>query len=78
MYKRQIKTVIPLESSSVLMDCINSGCVVPDLNRFEKEIIYTLRKMSIEEIANIPDVSEGLEFSIKKAANSCNNINRCV
>lgn len=70
-----IKTVIPLESSSVLMDCINSGCVVPDLNRFEKEIIYTLRKMSIEEIANIPDVSEGLEFSIKKAANSCNNIN---
>lgn len=70
-----IKTVIPLESSSVLMDCINSGCVVPDLNRFEKEIIYTLRTMSIEEIANIPDVSEGLEFSIKKAANSCNNIN---
>ena len=70
-----IKTVIPLESSSVLMDCINSGCIVPDLNVFEKEIIYVLRKMSIEEIANIPDVSEGLEFSIKKAANSCNNIN---
>ena len=69
-----IKTVIPLESSSVLMNCINSCCVVPDLNCFEKEIIYTLRKMSIEEIANIPDVSEGLEFSIKKAANSCNNI----
>ena len=70
-----IKTVIPLESSSVLMDCINSGCIVPDLNCFEKEIIYTLRKMTIEEIADIPDVSEGLEFSIKKAANSCNNIN---
>ena len=70
-----IKTVIPLESSSVLMNCINSGCVVPDLNCFEKEIIYTLRKMSIKEIANLPDVSEGLEFSIKKAANSCNNIN---
>ena len=70
-----IKNVIPLESYSILMDCINSGCVAPDLNCFEKEIIYTLRKMSIEEIASIPDVSEGLEFSIKKAANSCNNIN---
>ena len=70
-----IKTVIPLESYLILMNCINSGCIVPDLNCFEKEIIYTLRKMSIEEIANIPDVSEGLEFSIKKAANSCNNIN---
>ena len=70
-----IKNVIPLESYSILMDCINSGCVAPDLNCFEKEIIYTLRKMSIEEIASIPDVSEGLEFSIKKAVNSCNNIN---
>ena len=70
-----IKTVIPLEAYLILMNCINSGCIVPDLNYFEKEIIYTLRKMSIEEIANIPDVSEGLEFSIKKAANSCNNIN---
>ena len=70
-----IKNVIPLESYSILMDCINSGCVAPDLNCFEKEIIYTLRKMSIEEIFNLPDVSEGLEFSIKKAVNSCNNIN---
>ena len=70
-----IKNVIPLESYSILVDCINSGCVAPDLNCFEKEIIFTLRKMSIEEIFNLPDVSEGLEFSIKKAVNSCNNIN---
>lgn len=70
-----IKTVIPENSYPVLMDCINSGHIVPDLNCFEKEIIYTLRKMNIEEISNLPDVSEGLEFSIKKAANSCNTIN---
>ncbi len=70
-----IKNVIPLVSYSILMDCINSGCVAPDLNCFEKEIIFILRKMSIEEIFNLPDVSEGLEFSIKKAVNSCNNIN---
>ena len=70
-----IKTVIPENSYPVLMDCINSGHIVPDLNCFEKEIIYTLRKMNIEEIYNLPDVSEGLEFSIKKAANSCNTIN---
>jgi len=33
-----------------------------------------LRKMSVEEIANLPDVSEGLEFAIKSAANQCNSI----
>ena len=69
-----IKTVVPKNSYSILVDCINSGHIVPDLNCFEKEIIYVLRKMSIEEISNLPDVSEGLEFSIKKAANSCNTI----
>ena len=30
--------------------------------------------MDIKEIANLPDVSEGLEFTIKNAVNSCNNI----
>jgi len=30
--------------------------------------------MPIEEIAELPDVSEGLEFAIKNAANSCNSI----
>lgn len=69
-----IKDLVPSSSYSLLMSCLNDGCIVPDLNIFEKEIFYILRKMAIEEIANLPDVSEGLEFSIKKSANSCNNI----
>ena len=39
-----------------------------------REIIYNLRQMSIEEIQELHDVSEGLEFTIKKAANSCNSL----
>ena len=31
--------------------------------------------MNLKEIANLPDVSEGLENSIKNAADSCNTIN---
>lgn len=34
--------------------------------------------MSIAQIADLPDVSEGLEFSIKNAANSCNTINEFI
>lgn len=30
--------------------------------------------MTISEIAQIPDVSEGLEFAIQNAANSCNSM----
>lgn len=73
-----IKSLVPSSSYSILTNCLNDGCIIPDLNVFEKEIIYILRKMSIDEIANLPDVSEGLEFSIKKAANSCNTINELL
>ena len=50
------------------------GNMVFDIQRFEKEIFYILRKMSIPEIAELPDVNEGLENTIKNAANFCNNI----
>lgn len=39
--------------------------MVLSLAKYEKEIIYALRKMTVEEIADLPDVSEGLQFAIK-------------
>ena len=39
-----------------------------------EEILYKLRSMTLSEIANLPDVSEGLENSIKNAASSCNTL----
>ncbi len=70
----KIKNLLPNSTYSILMENINNKHIIRDLDIFEKEILYTLRKMSIEEIAKLPDVSEGLEFTIKNAANSCNNI----
>ena len=69
-----IKTLVPFDTYSILIENIRNGHIVEDLNVFEKEIIYVLRKMSIEEISNLPDVSEGLEFAIKNASDSCNSI----
>lgn len=69
-----IKNLVPSQTHSILMENINNGHFVPDLQVFEKEIIYVLRKLSIEEIANLPDVSEGLEFAINNATNVCNNL----
>ena len=34
--------------------------------------------MSVEEIAKLPDVSEGLENSIKNAADSCNTLEELI
>lgn len=67
--------VIPKETYKILYNSFQKGHYVKDISRFEKEIIYTLRKMNLAEIANLPDVVEGLEHSIKNAANSCNTLN---
>lgn len=69
-----VKKLMPAPSYNILTENIKHGKIVNDFSVFEKEIIYTLRKMSVQEIANLRDVSEGLENLIKQAANSCNNL----
>lgn len=70
-----VKKLLPKESYSILVNNIKQGHFISDLSVFEKQIIYNLRKMDITEISNLPDVSEGLEFALKNAANSCNTLN---
>ena len=71
---KNIKGLLPKPSFEILNSNIKYGKLVNSIKIFEKEIIYTLRKMSVQEIANLQDVSEGLENLIKQAANSCNNL----
>ena len=74
----EIKGLVPESTYSILLESIKNKHIVLDLNIFEKEIIYVLRKMSIEEISELPDVFEGLEFNIKNAVNSCNTIDELI
>ena len=69
-----MKKLLPEPSYDVLIKNFKQGNIVPDLSVFEKQIIYNLRKMSVSQIAELPDVSEGLEFAIKNAANSCSTL----
>lgn len=66
--------LLPKVSYDILTDEIKRGHSVNGINIFEKEIMFTLRNMTVAEIANLPDVNEGLENTIKNAANSCNNL----
>lgn len=73
-----IHKVMPLSSFNILDGCIKSGEYVSDISIFSKIIIYKLRTMSIEEIRKLPDVSEGLEYTIKKAAGLTNNFEELI
>ena len=70
----EIRKVVPKNTYEILNKEHELGNIVLDLSNYEKQIIYNLRKMSVAEIAELPDVSEGLEHSIKNAANFSNNI----
>lgn len=73
-----IRKAVPKASYRILGEELKQGHYVIDLAKFEKEILYTLRKMTQEEIADLPDVSEGLDVSIKNAANSCNTLEELI
>ena len=75
---QEIKQFIPKESFDVLDKKIQNGEFICGLHKFEQAIIYKLRTMSLEEIAMLPDVNEGLENKIKKASDSCNTISELI
>lgn len=74
----EIKNVVPENCFDFLMQKITNNEMVLNLSAFEKQILYRLRMMSIEEIADLPDVSEGLEFSLKNASISCNSLSSLI
>ena len=73
-YFGDMRKAMPNSSYMLLGRELKKGHYVIDLSKFQDEILYILRKMTIEEIKDLPDVSEGLENAIKNAANSCNNV----
>ncbi len=73
-----ISKVMPRSAYLLLGEELKKGHYVIDIARFEKEIIYNLRRMSTEEISKIPDASEGLENSLKNAADSCNTLEELI
>ena len=76
--KDKLKEVLPKSSFDLLRKKIKTGEYVKGLEIFEKEIIYILRRMTITEISNLPDVTEGLENRIKTAAHEAQNLNDLI
>lgn len=73
-----IKACVPEASYEILKEKKAKNQMVFGINTFEQAILYKLRCMSLEDIAMLPDVNEGLENKIKKASNSCNDLTTLI
>ncbi|MBE5820683.1 MAG: nucleotidyltransferase family protein [Clostridiales bacterium] len=71
---KDVSKLMPKNAYKILNEQNKYGKAILDLNAYEKEILYKFRIMSVDEIKNLQDVSEGLENKIKDAANSCNEL----
>lgn len=70
----EARKVIPAKSYSILLNNLRQGTYVLDIIAYNDEILYKLRNMTVNQIANLPDVSEGLEYLIKDISNKTNNL----
>jgi predicted nucleotidyltransferase len=73
-----LKGVMPKVIYYFLMEQVKRGKWVSDISVFDKAILCNLRKMSVKDIAELPDVSEGLEYAIKEAAGMVHTIPELV
>ncbi len=65
---------VPEYTKQIINENLSNGHIVKSIKQYEKEIIYTIRKMSFEDLTDIPDLSENLVKKFKNAASSCNTI----
>ncbi len=70
----EIERFIPNSSFKIMNDERIAGRLPADLERCERAIIANLRGMSKDEIAELPDISEGLENRIYKAVRSASSL----
>ncbi len=71
---KKIHRLIPFETYDLIEEKLSKKDYITDLSVFEKEIIFNLRRMSLEEISKLQDVTEGLENKIKHAVNNYTNL----
>ena len=75
---KSIRKVVPQTTYDLIKEKAKLGQLVSGIGHYSNQIIYNLRKMSLDEIANLADVSEGLENVIKLASMRTSNIYEAI
>lgn len=70
----RIRNTMPSKSLSILEEEISMGRAPIKVDSLEQAILYKLRTISVEDLRNIYEISEGLEFRFKEAAIHCGTL----
>lgn len=75
---KSIRKVVPQTTYDLIKQKAKLGQLVSGIGHYSNQIIYNLRKMSLDEIANLADVSEGLENVFKLASMRTSNVYEAI
>ena len=75
---KSIRKVVPQTTYDLIKQKAKLGQLVSGIGHYSNQIIYNLRKMSLDEIASLADVSEGLENVIKLASMRTSNVYEAI
>lgn len=73
-----LQDVMPKESFDILSTELLSGKQPMNIEKYEKEIFYILRRSLANDLFELADVSEGLENVLKKASNETTEIEKLI
>ena len=73
-----LQDVMPKESFDILNTELLSGKQPMNIEKYEKEIFYILRRSLANDLFELADVSEGLENVLKKASNETTEIEKII
>ena len=71
-----VKSFIPESVLTILLEEIQTGRAPCSLAALERPILAALRNLSPEELAKLPDVSEGLEYRIASAVRKTTSLDQ--
>jgi predicted nucleotidyltransferase len=77
-FSNSLKQSIPPESLTVLKDELENGRGPVSLESFDAIVLSALRRMSRSEIKEVPNVTEGLENRVIKAAGMSGTLNDLI
>ena len=72
------KKFIPNTTAEIISDCITLGECPGEYKNNSRGIMTFLRRMTAEDFANIPDVTEGLENRLVKAVRENNSVSDII
>lgn len=78
MQNEDVSGYVPEATAEIIKQQIKQSACPADLSRLDRALLMTLRKMSVEQMSLLPDISEGLENRLYKASREATSVDELL